>query len=180
MSSRTSLYRHFDASGGLLYVGISLNPVARLIQHSSGAHWFSDIVNISIEYFDTRGEAEVAERIAINSEKPKHNIALTDKAVKLRKQSLASKAWWELFQSLPREPVGPVLPNAGSKVGYLKAGFLPFFPAPAGLCFTGDEDGLRRAMLVCEPGDTLHTLGYEMPTYEWMHLRRAGINVVAH
>lgn len=34
---RTALYRHFDAAGALLYVGISLNSIQRTAQHKHGA-----------------------------------------------------------------------------------------------------------------------------------------------
>jgi hypothetical protein len=36
----TELYRHYDAEGNLLYVGISLNSVVRLTQHRQASGWF--------------------------------------------------------------------------------------------------------------------------------------------
>lgn len=71
---RTALYRHWNADGELLYVGISLKPFQRLDQHKNNSHWYGDIANVSVEYFDTRSLAEDAERVAINKEKPLHNI----------------------------------------------------------------------------------------------------------
>lgn len=72
MSESCSLYRHFDAEGNLLYVGISLSAVARLIQHRSSG-WFDQIVRIDIERFDSRDTALAAENIAIKKERPRHN-----------------------------------------------------------------------------------------------------------
>ena len=71
---RTDLYRHYDKDNNLLYVGISLNPVIRLMQHRVGSGWYEDIQNITIERFDTEQQARDAERDAIQTENPKYNI----------------------------------------------------------------------------------------------------------
>jgi hypothetical protein len=73
--SRTALYRHFDAAGQLLYVGISLSPVHRLGQHRVAADWYGDIARISIEWLRDRDAAIAAEANAIHYENPKHNKA---------------------------------------------------------------------------------------------------------
>ena len=73
-SEVTSLYRHFDAKGTLLYVGISLNTVNRLCQHKTSSPWINDISLIKIEQFNTREEAIEAEKTAIQNECPLHNI----------------------------------------------------------------------------------------------------------
>jgi hypothetical protein len=75
MTNRTALYRHWDADGELLYVGISLSAVGRLAQHRASAPWFVDIANVTIEWFDTRAEAQAAEIEAITLEHPLHNKA---------------------------------------------------------------------------------------------------------
>jgi hypothetical protein len=56
---RTALYRHFDADGRLLYVGISMQ----------------DIATVRIEWFYSRKEALQAELRAITTENPAHNLA---------------------------------------------------------------------------------------------------------
>lgn len=71
---RTALYRHFDAVGALLYVGISLSAVQRLAQHRQTAHWFDRIARIEIEWHDSREEALAAEISAISCEKPPCNV----------------------------------------------------------------------------------------------------------
>ena len=68
------LYRHFDGDGVLLYAGISLSALARLVQHRRGAHWYRDIASVRIEKFPTREAAQAAEKIAIENEKPLFNI----------------------------------------------------------------------------------------------------------
>jgi len=47
--SKCCLYRHFDAQGNLLYVGISRNAAARLRGHKI-ASWYDDISSITIEH----------------------------------------------------------------------------------------------------------------------------------
>lgn len=70
------LYRHFDADGKLLYVGISFCAVLRLSQHRTNAGWYDDIVSVTIEKFATREEVLEAEKKAIQTENPVHNIKL--------------------------------------------------------------------------------------------------------
>lgn len=77
MSDRTALYRHWDADGNLLYVGISLSAVGRLNQHRRDSHWSDEIASVTIEYFASREMALKAEADAIRSESPEHNIAGT-------------------------------------------------------------------------------------------------------
>lgn len=71
---RTALYRHFDAAGQLLYVGISLSAVQRLAQHKQTARWFTNLARIDIEWFPNRRLAEQAERAAIWHESPRFNL----------------------------------------------------------------------------------------------------------
>jgi excinuclease UvrABC nuclease subunit len=69
----TNLYRHFDADGNLLYVGISLSALTRLYAHGKAA-WYNDIKNVTIENYPTKRMALDAEKNAIKTEKPIHNI----------------------------------------------------------------------------------------------------------
>jgi len=70
----TSLYRHYDKAGNLLYIGISLSAVQRLGQHAEHSHWFALISKVTIEHFENRESALAAERAAIIEERPLHNI----------------------------------------------------------------------------------------------------------
>lgn len=76
MSERTSLYRHFDKDGRLLYVGVSLSAISRLAQHRDSSHWFSEIASVNVEWFESRELALAAERVAVAKEKPLHNRML--------------------------------------------------------------------------------------------------------
>ena len=69
-----ALYRHYDKDGALLYVGISLHVIRRLIEHKS-SDWFHDIARIEIEHYPSRDAALKAETAAIADESPKFNIA---------------------------------------------------------------------------------------------------------
>lgn len=70
----TALYRHWDKDGALLYIGISLNTMARLSQHKRTSCWFYEIARMDIEWHASRELAEAAERVAIVAERPKHNV----------------------------------------------------------------------------------------------------------
>lgn len=70
---RTALYRHFDADGQLLYVGITKCPDIRDAMHRSQSPWFSDSVDRRVEWFDSRSEAMLAEGKAIAHEAPAFN-----------------------------------------------------------------------------------------------------------
>lgn len=73
--STCQLYRHFDPERRLLYVGISNNHVNRLAAHRNDSAWFPLIKYVEIEHFDTRAQAEAAERHAIRTELPIFNRA---------------------------------------------------------------------------------------------------------
>lgn len=83
----TDLYRHFSADGELLYVGISLSAVVRLAGHRNTSHWFRQIASVTVEKFATRQEAERAERLAIEREKPRHNLARVNVADSERRKA---------------------------------------------------------------------------------------------
>jgi DNA-binding GntR family transcriptional regulator len=70
---RTALYRFFDATGQLLYVGVSGNTETRWRQHAESKPWWSDVADKTTEWLDSRAEALDAERTAIRTERPLHN-----------------------------------------------------------------------------------------------------------
>jgi predicted DNA-binding transcriptional regulator AlpA len=76
----TALYRHFNKEGRLLYVGVSLTAIKRLVEHRNGCAWYRQIARIEVEWFDTRDEALAAEAEAIRTEKPRHNSQSGQKA----------------------------------------------------------------------------------------------------
>jgi hypothetical protein len=106
---KTSLYRHYDAGGMLLYVGIASSHIARLKSHKGKAGWFWDIARIEVEHFASRADALAAEAVAIRDENPVHNImrpAVRDGTLTPEEKAIAAL------------PDGR-LPERGDAVGYL-------------------------------------------------------------
>lgn len=68
-----ALYRFFDRTDALLYVGITMDLGARLKSHRREKPWWLDIHHITVEHFATRAEALAAEAKAIRAEGPLHN-----------------------------------------------------------------------------------------------------------
>ncbi|MFM9649854.1 MULTISPECIES: GIY-YIG nuclease family protein [Streptomyces] len=71
----TAVYRFFDKTGRLLYVGIAYDPAERWKYHAAKTRWWKDAVDNTIEWYDTRAEAERAEEVALRYEKPIYNKA---------------------------------------------------------------------------------------------------------
>lgn len=69
----TCLYRLFDKSGTLLYVGISNTPKERWKQHAADKPWWPLVETRPEEWYLERGDAEKAERVAREVEKPRFN-----------------------------------------------------------------------------------------------------------
>lgn len=69
----TCVYRLYDTDGELLYVGLSLCPHYRIPTHR-GRTWGKRIASHTLEWFDDREAAKTAERHAITTEQPLHNI----------------------------------------------------------------------------------------------------------
>ena len=72
--AKTALYRHFDASGAVLYIGIATHPEKRAAQHRIESSWADKSHRVELEWFDSRREAMAAERAAIQAEKPPFNV----------------------------------------------------------------------------------------------------------
>ncbi|NED31079.1 type II toxin-antitoxin system prevent-host-death family antitoxin [Streptomyces sp. SID8499] len=71
----TALYRLFDSSRRLLYVGISTQPETRWTQHATDKPWWALVQYREVEWHADRKDAEEAERAAIRSEGPLYNTA---------------------------------------------------------------------------------------------------------
>lgn len=76
-NGRTAVYRLFDSSGALLYVGISCNPEKRFRAHRNEKDWWQEVDGISIEWFESRHKASLAEAHAIGTEGPLYNVHQT-------------------------------------------------------------------------------------------------------
>jgi len=67
------LYRHFEHTGDLIYVGITADIPQRLVDHSRRSGWSSQICFTVIEPFASREQALAAEHDAIRTEWPRYN-----------------------------------------------------------------------------------------------------------
>lgn len=79
MTASTALYRCFDASDQLLYIGISSDPAYRWTQHKADKAWADEVTMRVIEWLPTRADAEAAEVVAIRTERPLYNYMGTPK-----------------------------------------------------------------------------------------------------
>lgn len=70
---RCALYRHFDAEGILLYVGISFNPQKRGKAHVDRSVWIDFAVRMEADWLPSRDDAIEAELTVIRNEKPIFN-----------------------------------------------------------------------------------------------------------
>lgn len=75
MSERTALYRIWGDADLLLYIGVSKDFGNRWKQHAKQQPWWDEMKRLTAdEWFDSREEAEAAERKAIKAERPKYNV----------------------------------------------------------------------------------------------------------
>lgn len=73
-NEQTTLYRAYNSDGVLLYVGIARNWGRRWEQHSERSTFFLATTRLELEHFPTRDAALAAERAAIKTERPIHNV----------------------------------------------------------------------------------------------------------
>lgn len=83
------VYRHFDANGALLYIGASFDPLRRFMGHLTTARWATRVASITVEWFESRAEAEAAERAAIEGERPPYNTFHNPKPPTARRRAVA-------------------------------------------------------------------------------------------
>ena len=83
------LYRLWNGDQ-LLYIGISKSYLKRLTEHMDTQPWAGSITKVTTEVYDTRKLAAQAERLAVQTEKPLHNIFLQKKETP---QESAQRQW---------------------------------------------------------------------------------------
>lgn len=71
--AETALYRFYDTSKRLLYVGVTGQPRERWVKHRRSAPWWSLATFVAVDLHPTPHEALQAERAAIQSEAPQFN-----------------------------------------------------------------------------------------------------------
>lgn len=67
------LYRFFDRTDVLLYVGISVDLQFRMKSHGTDKSWWPEVASMTVERFPDRKSALRAEEAAIKAEHPLHN-----------------------------------------------------------------------------------------------------------
>jgi predicted GIY-YIG superfamily endonuclease len=128
------LYRHFDAEGALLYVGITVDMPRRGREHATTSEWFERAARTTFESFLTRGAALEAERTAVIVERPRYNIVYRRQAQLVeRKQLKNARVLLKEARVLEREkeleeylksitPVGKegeIIDDDGHLIGYV-------------------------------------------------------------
>jgi hypothetical protein len=73
-SERTALYRIRGEDDALLYIGISNCVPIRWNGHERVQPWWDELRSLTVEWCETREEAEAAEKAAIRAEQPKYNV----------------------------------------------------------------------------------------------------------
>lgn len=74
--STFTLYRFYTADDALLYVGLTINPGRRMEKHRDTQTWWPDVARIAMEQHPDLPTLREAERKAIQTEKPRHNIRM--------------------------------------------------------------------------------------------------------
>ena len=74
MTSPAVVYRMYDESDTLLYVGCTHELEERLAAHRRQKSWTARAVRVDVQQFDTRADALAAEEAAIRRERPRYNI----------------------------------------------------------------------------------------------------------
>lgn len=69
----TALYRFYDQSTALLYVGVTGQPRERWVKHRRHAPWWSMAAFVAVEIWPSMHTALDAERDAIQCEAPQFN-----------------------------------------------------------------------------------------------------------
>jgi len=72
---RHYVYRIFDKTGRLIYVGCSYNPEARINTHRTTMFWGDQIHRIKLTVHPNKRAGHYAEKIAIHSEHPRFNVS---------------------------------------------------------------------------------------------------------
>ena len=72
---KTALYKHKNADGHIIYVGVAKNIGARSAQHLDNSEWQAEIASIDVKWYKNSLLAELMEIKLIKSLRPKYNRA---------------------------------------------------------------------------------------------------------
>lgn len=74
MPERTAVYHIRGEGDVLIYIGITNGIPFRWNGHQAVQPWWGEVRSITVEWYDSRPEAEAAEKSAILAEQPKYNV----------------------------------------------------------------------------------------------------------
>ncbi|MFJ9420759.1 type II toxin-antitoxin system prevent-host-death family antitoxin [Streptomyces sp. NPDC101249] len=122
---RTALYRLYDDTGLLLYIGISHQPEVRFEQHAKSKVWWAQVARRTVEWFDDRPSAAQAEAEAIRAEDPEHNGTYSPRrSRKSIRHVVAADGVEEISMTLARSKLTSLVrtAEAGTPVVFLNHG----------------------------------------------------------
>lgn len=111
----TALYRLYDESGTLLYIGYTGSPPRRFEQHAKTKSWWLDVAYEVLTWYASRKRAAEAEDAAIKSEPSVHNVRGTPRWADVSRRAVetkkarASMSTASLVRPVQRPPAVPVL-----------------------------------------------------------------------
>lgn len=76
-----TLYRFYDDTDRLLYVGVTMNPPRRFRTHEGTKVWWAEVSHIALESYLERSDVLAAEASAIRAEQPLYNVAMNSDSV---------------------------------------------------------------------------------------------------
>jgi prevent-host-death family protein len=71
----TAVYRLYDDSAALLYVGITYDTTTRFADHKVNKDWWTDVVTREVRWLPDRDAAWAEEQRVIREEHPRYNVA---------------------------------------------------------------------------------------------------------
>jgi len=89
--SHPTVYRFFNESGDLLYIGSTFVPHLRWTQHKQ-RDWFAEVATVTVEHFTDTDAMKRAEVVAIRSEQPRYNIACRDERPPAPRSSVPARS----------------------------------------------------------------------------------------
>ena len=119
----TKIYRHYDACGCLLYVGIAYDAVRRNYAHAGTSWWskWTERIQLDEQVYETRSAAVEAERELIQTELPVFNkVHAFDRDAAVVRYLIQHEEWGHLSvpSALNREEL-PELLRALAKANLL-------------------------------------------------------------
>lgn len=88
------VYRVFDATGRLIYIGSTRDIVSRFAQHERLSWWHSLIADVTTSPYPSEEAVRVAEELAIQEEQPAFNVRGTTNGPVLTPEDVEVALCW--------------------------------------------------------------------------------------